>query len=210
MLEWIGAVRPVGVHHRGGGRQLGLALVVVRHHHVHAQRGGEGHLLVAGDAAVHGDHQRGPLVAQGLDGVAAEAVAVLHPAGDIAQAPGAAAAQVVHQQHRGGDAVHVVVAEHGDGLPLVEGPLDPVHGLAHVPHQHGGQGQAPLPLQGLGGVLRRHHAPGRQHGGEQIGVSGGAQPLHIPLRRGADVPLFEFHGRPPPFCGRTAIISHNN
>src|SRR5699024_11593505 len=63
------------------------------------------YLLVAGDAAVHGDHQRGALVPQALDGVLGQAVALLDPAGDVPQAPGTAAFQIVQQQDRGGDAV---------------------------------------------------------------------------------------------------------
>ncbi len=38
VLEGVEAVPPVGVHHRHGGRQLLLALVVVGDDHVHAQR----------------------------------------------------------------------------------------------------------------------------------------------------------------------------
>ncbi len=60
MLERIRTVLPVGVHHRHGGGELLLALMMVRYHHVHSQRGGVGHLLIAGDAAVHGDHEGHP------------------------------------------------------------------------------------------------------------------------------------------------------
>ena len=85
--------------------------------HIQPDGGSEVHLLVAGDAAVHGDHQRGALVPQALDGLLGQAIALLDPAGNMPQAADAAAFEIVHQQNRGSDAVHVVVAEHGDGLP---------------------------------------------------------------------------------------------
>ena len=194
MLERIRTVRPVGVHHRHGGGELLLALMMVRYHHVHAQRGGVGHLLIAGDAAVHGDHQSGTLIPQAPDGLAAQAVAVLHPPGNIAQALDAAAFEIVHQQHRGGDAVHIVIAEHGDGLPIGDGPLNPGHSLVHVLHSHGGEGQGPFPVQRLRCSLRRVHAPGSQDYGEQIRVSRPPQEGDVLLIRSADVPLLKFHG----------------
>ena len=90
-FERIGTVGPVRVHHRRRLRQSLLALVMVRHHHVHPQRGGEGHLLVSGDAAVHGDHQRGAPVPKALNGGLGQAVPVLNPPGNIAHALCAAA-----------------------------------------------------------------------------------------------------------------------
>ena len=189
MGEGIRAVLPAGVHHRHGVGQRCLALMVVCHHHIQPQGVGVVHLLVSGDAAVHGDHQGGPLVPEGADGVPAETVAVLDAPGDIPQAPDAAALQVVCQHHRGGDAVHVVVAEHGDGLPVRDGPLDPGHRLVHVPHQQGRQRQLPLPVQKHRRLFRRGDAPGRQHGAQQIGVSGGAQQVHVLLLRLADLPF---------------------
>ena len=130
--------------------------MMVGDHHIHAQRGGEVHLLVAGDAAVHGDHQRGALVPQALDGLPAEAVAILDPAGDMPQAPDAAAGEIVHQQHRGGDAVHVVVAEHGDGLPprlMARWMRATALSMSRI--SMGDRAEAPVPLQSLGRRLRQ-------------------------------------------------------
>ncbi len=183
----------MGVHHGYGLGQLRLALVMVRHHHVQAQGVGKIHFLVSGDTAVHGDHQRGPLVPEALDGGLGEAVAVLNPPGDIAQALGPAAFQIVHQKHGGGDAVHVVVPEDGDGLPSRNGLLNPGHGLVHVPHEHGGQRQLPVPVQKLRRCFRGDDAPGRQHQGHQAGVARLPQRRHVLFPRGADVPLFVFH-----------------
>ena len=146
--------------------------MVIRHHHVHADGCGKVDLLVAGDPTVHGDHQGGALVPQALDGVFGKAVAVLDPPGDIAQALGTAVFQIVQKQHRGGDAVHIVIAENSDGLIVGQRLLDPGHRLAHVPHEHGGDRQRGLPLQCLGSGLGGGDAPGGQHRGQQTGVAG--------------------------------------
>ena len=202
MLEGVRAVRPVGVHHGHGPRQGLPALVVVRHHHVHAQGPGVVHLLHPGDAAVHGDEESGPLLPQAADGVQAQAVAVLHPAGDVAQALRSLAAEVVLHHHRRGDAVHVVVPEDGHGLAVRDGLLDARHRPVHVLHQKGREGEFPLPLQLLGGGLRRGDAPGRQHGGQQPGVPGGAQGIHRAPVRLSDVPFPVLHERCPFPSGR--------
>ena len=86
VLEGIGTVGPVGVHHRGGPGKGLLAPVVVCYHYVQSDGGGKIHLFVAGDTTVHGDHQCGSLVPQGLDGVLGQSVAVLNPPGNIPQA----------------------------------------------------------------------------------------------------------------------------
>ena len=175
MLEGIGAVRPLGVHHRHGVGQGVLALVVVRDDQVQADFFGVAGLLHAGDTAVHGDDQGHALLPQGAQGILPQAVAVLDAAGDVFQAVPSAQPQVVHQQHGGGDAVHVVVSEHGHPLAGLQAPPDTGHGLVHVLHQEGRVGQLPLPLQEQGGLLRGLHVTGGQHGGEQAGISRRAQ-----------------------------------
>ena len=193
VFEGIGVVGPVGVHHRHGPRQFLFTFVVVRYHGVHADGGGEVHLLIAGDAAVHGDHQGGALVPQTLDGVLGKAVAVLDPPGDVPQAADTAAFQVIQQQHRGGDTVHIVVAEHGDDLIIGHGLLNPGHSLVHIPHQHGGYGQGAFTLQRLGSGLGSGDAPGGQHGGQQAGVARFLQERRVLLRRCSNVPFLIFH-----------------
>ena len=172
IFEGIGVIRTVGVHYRYGPGEVFLTFMVIRHHHVHADGCGKVDLLVAGDPAVHGDHQGGALVPQALDGVFGKAVAVLDPPGDIAQALGTAVFQIVQKQHRGGDAVHIVIAENSDGLIVGQRLLDPGHRLVHVPHEHGGDRQRGLPLQRLGSGLGGGDAPGGQHRGQQTGVAG--------------------------------------
>ena len=201
VLEGVGAVAPVGIHHRTGTGQILLALMVIGNHHVHPQRVGKFNLLIAGDAAVHRDHQSGSLFPQVLNGLLGEAVALFNPPGDVPQAVGPAAAEIVLQQHGGGDAVHVVIPEDGDRLPPADGPLDAVHRSVHVPHEHGGEGQVPVPLQSHRGRFRGGDAPGCQHHGQQIRVSGAAEEGNVLLSRRPNVPLFEFHGASLPSKG---------
>ena len=200
MLEGIAAVGPAGVHHRGGFRQRFLTFVMVGDHHIHADGAGKGHLLHAGDAAVHGHQQRGAALAQSFDGLAAEAVAVLDPAGDVVYHFSPAAFQIIHHNAGGGDAVHVIVAENGDLLTVGKGLGDPLHSLVHVPHQERGMGQRCFLGQELRRRFRAVHAAAGQHAGYQIGISR----IHQTRTCGAvfrrNVPGGKFHDPPPPFA----------
>ena len=191
--EGIGAVRPVGVHHRHGPWQGVLALVVIGDDHIHAQRGGEVHLLHPGDAAVHGDEQLYPLLMEGADGVLPQPVAVLNAARNIVQHIDAPAFQVIHQDHRGGDAVHVVIPEHRHAATLTDGPADALHRPVHVLHQEGGAGQIPAPLQKGGGLLRRGDAPCRQYLRHQLGIASLAETADIRFLRWGDMPFGKLH-----------------
>ena len=197
VLEGIAAVKPVGVHHRAGGRQLLLALMVVGDDHVHAQGVGIGHLLHAGDAAVHRYQQPDALVMQGQNGVLSQAVPILDAAGDIVHHVAAPGQEVIHQNHRGGDAVHVIVAEYGDPFPIGQGAVHPPGSPVHILHQKRGIGQLPVPLQEGSGLLRCGDAPGGQHGGHQIGVSGPGEPVHRLGRQVRYAPLLIFHDGTP-------------
>ena len=194
MLEGIAAVASAGIHHRRGVRQRLLALVMVGHHHVHADGAGKGHLLHAGDTTVHGHQQRGAALAQPLDGVAAQPVAVLDPARDVVYHMGAAALQIVNQNTGGGDAVHVIVAENGDLLAVCDGLGDPRRRLVHIPHQKRGMAQRRFLRQKIGRILGLLYTAACQHAGYQIGVAcvrqtfrcGAVFPRHMPGRK--------FHG----------------
>ena len=48
-----------------------------------------------------------------------------------------AGAEIIGQKAGGGDAVHVVIAEHGDGLAAGKRAVDARHGLVHVAHEEG-------------------------------------------------------------------------
>ena len=138
MLEGIGAVGSMGVYHRYRPGQLILAFVVIRHHHIHAQRGGEIHFLHPGNTTVHGDDQCNALPAQGAHSVRGQAVAVLNAAGNIVTHLCAAAAQIVHKNGCGGNAVHIIIAEDGHMFSCVQRGADAGHGTVHVLHQQRG------------------------------------------------------------------------
>ena len=175
--------------------------MMVRYHHIHTDGGGKIHLLHAGDAAVHGDHQINAPIPQGAHGVHGEAIAVFNAAGDIVADPGAAAAQVIHQDGGGGDAVHVIVAEHGDMLPALQGAADTGCGPVHVLHQEGGKGEGILNAQEIPGGGAVRNAVGGQHRRQQSRVAG---LLQRGRRGGGDgkVPFFKFHARLTSLHGR--------
>ncbi len=94
--------------------QLVAGPVVVGDHHVEPRSTRGGHLLDRGDAAVHRDQQLDPTPAQPLDRRTGQPVALVEAARQLPDRVGTEGTQGP-QQHRGGaDAVHVVVAEHGD------------------------------------------------------------------------------------------------
>ena len=76
----------------------------------------------AADAAVHRDDQRDAVGVQPLDRRRLQAVAVLQPLGDEVHDVGAEQLERAAQDHRGGDAVDVVVAVDGDPLLVARSP----------------------------------------------------------------------------------------
>ena len=178
VLERIRTVRSVRVNDGDRVRQRLLALVVVGDDHVHAEGPGEGDLLHAGDAAVDRDEQAHTLLAQRGNGVAGQAVPVLDAPGDIVQTVGPAVFQIVHKDHRRGDAVHIVIAEHGHALPVGEGAADAPDRAVHVAHEPGIVDQAVL-LGEEGSRVRGGRDPARdEHRRDEVGVSRLRQPAH--------------------------------
>ena len=51
-----------------------------------------------------------------------QAVAILDAAGDIVHHVAAPGQEIVHQDHRGGDAVHIIVPINAHGFPFIHGP----------------------------------------------------------------------------------------
>ena len=102
----------------------------------------------------------------GLDGVARQAVAIALAVGQHALDGGAHALEVLIQQCRGSHAVHIVVAEHHDGLAIVDGLPDALAGFFHIGEQ-GGVAQLLFPGQQGERVGRVGDAAGRQDAGQQ-------------------------------------------
>ena len=194
MLEWIGTVGSMGVYHRYRPGQLILAFVVIRHHHIHAQRGGEIHFLHPGNTTVHGDDQCNALPAQGAHSVRGQAVAVLNAAGNIVTHLCAAAAQIVHKNGCGGNAVHIIIAEDGHMFSCVQRGADADHGSVHVLHQQRRQGKAVLNFQEIICGRAVGYAVGGQNGGKQGRISRLLQCIRRGSR-GGQIPLFIFHAR---------------
>ena len=195
VLEGIGAVLPVGVHHCHGLGQALLALVVVGDDHVHPQGGCVGRLLHGGDAAVHGDDQGDSPLRQGPDRGRIHPVALVQPVGDVILHPGPPGAEVVGQQAGGGDPVHVIVPVDGDLLPGLQGPLHPGHRSVHVLHEEGVPELIRAAGQkgpGLGQILHPPGAQSRRHQGGHALIPEG--PIG-PVGPCCDVPLLVFHGR---------------
>ena len=108
--------------------QLLAGPVVVGDHDVEPRGARCRNLLDRGDAAVHRDEQLHAAPAQPLDRRAGEPVALVEAARQLPHRIGAERAQRP-QQHRGGaDAVHVVVAEHGDHRAALDVPEDQLTG----------------------------------------------------------------------------------
>ena len=135
ILMGIAAVGAVGVYHGNCGGQRLLALMMVGDDEINAQLLTQLRLAHGGDAAVHGDDQLDALGVELVDSDGIQAVALLQTAGNVAHRVGAVAAEKIRQQAGGGDAVHVVVAEHGDLLTPGHGKSHPSGSLVHIRHQ---------------------------------------------------------------------------
>ena len=131
----IAAIAAVGVHHSNRGGQRLLALMMVGDDEINAQLLTQLRLAHGGDTAVHGDDQLDALGVELVNGDGIQAVALLQTAGNVAHHIRAVAAEKIRQQAGGGDAVHVVVAEHGDLLTPGHGKSHPSGSLVHIRHQ---------------------------------------------------------------------------
>ena len=162
----IGAVGPVGIHHSRCPGQGLLALMVIGDDQVHAQPSAELRLGIGGDAAVHRNDQIHLLPIELPDGDLIQAVALLQSGRDIAGDPGAHLGQKIRQQGGGGNAVHVVISEHGNMLPPCHGKAHPIGGKLHILHQEG-RVQGRVAAEILLGGRRIGAAPGGQRTGTQ-------------------------------------------
>ena len=199
ILEGIGAVLAMGVHHGQGLGDLLLALVVVGDDKVDTLLPGIFHLMDGGDAAVHGDDQIHTLLGQMVHGPTVDAVALVQAVGDVIDHMPPLAAQIVGQQTGGGDTVHVVVAVDSDLLPMGQGLPDAGDRHVHVLHEERFLELLFTAGEQFVGLLHGSYAPGAEGGGHQDGnptLSHGFIWLFRPCR---NVPLLILHGMVPRF-----------
>ena len=114
-------------------------LVVVDDDRVQPQRAGDGERAVVAAAAVEGQEQGDAVGREAADGRLVQPVAVAprRQLDEGRQRPGRGGPQGQRGDRRRGDAVGVVVAEHGHGLAPVDGFFESCGGLVHIQHQHG-------------------------------------------------------------------------
>ena len=158
------AARLVRVHRGQDRRRRPVALVVVEHDDLGAagqvrQRAG------GGGAAIDADDQRRPARRQPVQRRRVRAVALQHPVRDVGVHDAAQLAQQPGDDRGGAGAVHVVVAEHADGLGRRDRARQPGGGDVHV-GQAGrvGQQRPQRRLQEVRGAVdpvsaRRQQAP---------------------------------------------------
>ena len=173
----ISAVRPVGIHNRHRLGELLLALVVVGDHQLHAELRAQLRLLHGSNAAVNADDEPDALGGQLVNGDGVQAVALLQTGGDVADHIRALGAQKIRQQAGCGDAVDVIVAEHGDLFAPFDGKPHPSRSQIHIRHQKRvEQLRAAVEIgAGLSDVL---DAPGSEHHRAQRRIPSRHQRIH--------------------------------
>ena len=171
--------------------------MVVGDYQIDAQFPAKLRFLKGGDAAVHGDDQPHTLLMELMDGDGVQAVAFLQTAGDVGEAVRSVAAQKIGEQTGGGDAVHIVVTEYGDPLPLGHGQGDPAGSQVHIGHQKRIR-QFAAAIQLPGGLLRGPEAPGGQYHSGQGRISSLDQRVYGRPIRVCHIPnsIFHLHTHP--------------
>ncbi len=134
MAEAGKIVGPVRIHQRVDLGQFVAGLMVIDHHHRHAEPPRFGQRLQAGGAAIHRHQQSRALVGQHADGFDVGAVALKDPVRDVDQGIKPAMAQVPGQQRRRGRAIDIVVAEDRHLLTSCRGIRDALGGGFHLRH----------------------------------------------------------------------------
>ena len=166
VLVGIAAVAALRVHDGERLRQFGIGLVMVGDDEIHPEFAGAARRLGGADAAVDRDDDSGAVGVQTLDGGRLQAVAVAQPFGDEVRDVAAEQFERPPQDHRGGDAVDVVVAVHDDPFLAGDGAEQAVDRRRQV-------GELPRILQ------VRQRRPQEPIGGFRIVVAAdGEQPRH--------------------------------
>ena len=118
-------------------RQLLGRPVMVGDDHVEPELPRPAYLLDGRDPAVDGQHQAAALLREPLERAAVDAVAFVEAARQMPLHVRAELAQDKDGQHRGADAVDVVVAVHADALPRRDRGPDALDRTGHVAEQEG-------------------------------------------------------------------------
>ncbi len=110
--------------------------MMIENNHVNAACGERLDCFYGGRAAVHGEKQRRRKFFQAIvHAVGAQAVAFIHPAGQIEFHAPAERAQNFHEQCGAGHAVHVVIAEDDERFVFFPRAEQPPDGGGHVREQ---------------------------------------------------------------------------
>ena len=137
MFEGEPAVRPGGIDDRRRIRQGAWNLMVIQDDGVDAQGLGIGNRIVIGNAAVDGDDQAAPPLANPVDGLPVQTVSFVDPVRNVVLHGGIELLQELDQNDDGGDPVRVVIPENGYLLTPVNSLQRAVDGPAHVLEQEG-------------------------------------------------------------------------
>ena len=165
--------------------------------HSHPQALGQKGFLHGGDARVHRHHQAAAILRQLADGPGVQAVALVHPVGDIILTLRSPGAEVPDQNGCGGDAVHIVVPIDCNFLSPPDGFLQSGHGLVHIRQQKGISQPIQRSVQKPGSILSTK-SPGSQHLSCQMRKPQLRFQAPGLLRAGrGDIPLFSSHSRSP-------------
>ena len=188
----IATVGPVGVHNGNGLGQGFLALMVICDHQIHSQLPAQFRFLHSGDTAVHGDDELYAFLMELMQGNGVQTVALLQPAGDVADAVRAVTAQKIRQKAGGGNAIYVIVAENGDFFSIFHGKGYPPGGKRHVRHQKRVQKRG-IAVQILFCLTPVFDSPAGQHHGGKRRVARSHQRIDGSHIRLLHIPNSVFH-----------------
>ena len=117
-----------------------------------------------------------------------KSVTFFNPAGNVAQTVYTPSAEVIGQNDRGSNAVHVVIAKDGNGFAVLHSLFHALDSAVHVAHEQGRDGQCIFAFQHGGGVFRCDNAPVNQNARKQTGISGFPECRNVQRIRHTDFP----------------------
>ena len=132
MLKRIRTTALFRINDRDGIGKIFVGFVVVEDDHVDALRVDQVNFLVSRNAAVDGNHKRGPLCFCKLAHFFVHAVAVDHSVRNMVNNRNTHLRQNIIQQHRGGHPIDIIVADDKNALFRFSGLANTRDRLAHV------------------------------------------------------------------------------